>query len=359
MFRKYRNVMGILLASGLLLLGVVQVFAAPAMPGSGPDSALAPAKDWTSIAVGQRVWYAFKYAGDNSQITVDVAVSPSNSVAFAIWTPQNLADWANGENPIGRGSVNPRFNNDLIWSGNFLTPGTYYVVVDQSGPAVGNYLLTIRGTGVAVTEPAAAPTVTAAAPAKAPAAAATNAVTTTVKATAVPAAAATVTATVKATAPVTPVATSAPAVVTTTVTAPSGIGPDTAKTVTGEWLPIALTQRTWYAFHYAGDGSQIDVELQASPAGVANFSVWTPDDLLSWQSGNAENPVGRGSLVSTKFDITTSRWSGHTDKSGTYYVVVDQTGTSSIPGIHDLLASGANVGGYSLTISGGGVSAAK
>jgi hypothetical protein len=42
---------------------------------------------------------------------------------------------------------NPGNANDLLWSGSFYFPGTYYVVVDQSGPA-GGYSLTISGSGV-------------------------------------------------------------------------------------------------------------------------------------------------------------------------------------------------------------------
>jgi hypothetical protein len=76
-------------------------------------------------------------------------VYPVAAAGFAVWTPQNLQTMRGGQvvSPIGLGSVNPNKANDLIWSGSFLTPGTYYVLVAQNGPP-GGYNLQITGSGV-------------------------------------------------------------------------------------------------------------------------------------------------------------------------------------------------------------------
>jgi hypothetical protein len=120
------------------------------VPGSGPDTALAPGIGWAPLAVGQRIWYAFNYMGDNSQVVVDLAVSPNNAANFAVWTPATLATWAAGNvpDPVGAGSIDNYMNGDLVWSGKFNQPGTYYVVVNQAGTAVGGTLLKVTGSGV-------------------------------------------------------------------------------------------------------------------------------------------------------------------------------------------------------------------
>jgi hypothetical protein len=233
------------------------------------------------------------------------------------------------------------FNNDLFWSGNFYEPGTYYVVIDQTGSVTGSYMLTVSGSGVssiatpaaASATPAATPAATktapaAAAPATATAVAPTAAVTTTK----------TTTTTTTAPAPTTaakPAATPAPSQNT-------GTGPDSAMALPmQQWAPLQMGQRVWYAFHYAGDGSQVDVRLSAYPdSSIASFAVWTPSNLRSWQQGNAENPIGRGS-VNSMFNNDLF-WSGNFYEPGTYYVVIDQTGSVT--------------GSYMLTVSGSGVS---
>jgi hypothetical protein len=136
-----------LLVSLIGLLIPVAAFAAQ----SGPDSAMALPSGGQMLAVGQRVWYAFQYAGDGSQILVDMSAQPGGSASFAVWTPDDVRNWAQGggEKPIGRGTDNPFYNDDLVWSGNFNTAGTYYIVVDQTGGAPATINLHVTGSGVA------------------------------------------------------------------------------------------------------------------------------------------------------------------------------------------------------------------
>jgi len=121
-----------------------------ARTGTGPATALSIGPDWTSVTAGQRVWYAFTYSGDKSQITVRMPASPRSAVAFSVWTPAQADAWSRGlkQDPVGRGSPSVAMGNDLVWSGNFNTGGTYYVLVEQKGAAPGNYRLQVTGKGV-------------------------------------------------------------------------------------------------------------------------------------------------------------------------------------------------------------------
>ena len=118
--------------------------------GTGPGDALTVPAGSLRLAFGQRIWYAFNYAGDSSQILIQMGVTSPGAASFAIWTPTNVKQWAQGnpENPQGRGTPNTGYNGDLIWSGNFNVPGTYYVVVDQTGPYTGSINLSVSGEGV-------------------------------------------------------------------------------------------------------------------------------------------------------------------------------------------------------------------
>lgn len=133
-----------LLASVLVFFG--SGYAVVAAQGAGPESALTPSGDWTPLAVGGRVWYAFDYTGDGSPVLIRMGVEPSGSATFSVWTPEDLAAWASDgiEDPVGRGSANDAFGGDLIWAGSFNTAGTYYVLVEQTGLDASYYQLTIN-----------------------------------------------------------------------------------------------------------------------------------------------------------------------------------------------------------------------
>ncbi len=152
MSRRLFNVLALALAGLMLLFGAVQVFAAPAAgSGSGPDNPAAAPSGSVTLQPGQRAWYGFQYAGDRSQIMIDMN-NPDGNASFMVWTPDNLRNWqqGNGETAIGRGTSDSFVNGgDLIWSGNFDMPGTYLVVVTNNGSAPATFTMTISGTGVA------------------------------------------------------------------------------------------------------------------------------------------------------------------------------------------------------------------
>ena len=128
----------------------------------------------------------------------------------------------------------------------------------------------------------------------------------------------------------------------TATVAAQGTGPDDALLPSGEWQALNAGDSTWYAFEYAGDGSQIEVRLEVEPAEGAAFQVWTPGEIERWRLGLEANPIGRGSIDPSAAKVLT--WSGNFSEVGTYYVVVEHAGNQ--PGTSY----------YLLTISGDGVS---
>jgi uncharacterized protein YraI len=130
----------------------------PATAGRDPAHALPIPDGPQTLAQGQRTWYAYKYAGDNSQVTVDMKVDPAGSANFAIWSPEDVRQWArdNKEQPTGRGAPNDLFGGDLVWIGTSKEPDTYYVSVDQKGLAPATFTLKVTGSGVSTLAPSGA-----------------------------------------------------------------------------------------------------------------------------------------------------------------------------------------------------------
>jgi dipeptidyl aminopeptidase/acylaminoacyl peptidase len=128
----------------------------------------------------------------------------------------------------------------------------------------------------------------------------------------------------------------------TAAVAAQGTGPDDALVPSSEWQPLNAGDSYWYAFEYAGDGSQIQIRLEVEPAEGAAFQVWTPGEIERWRLGLEANPIGRGSTAPSTAGVLV--WLGNFNELGTYYVVVEHAGNQ--PGTSY----------YLLTISGDGVS---
>ena len=144
--------LSIVLVLALLVstFGVFGVASAASAAGTGPDNPLPVPTTAQTLSVGQRVWYGFQYAGDKSQIIVDMKATPGGSANFAVWTPSDVKNWQNTgkQTPTGRGSENKLFGGDLEWTGNFTDAGPYYIVVDQAGGSPADIALKVSGTGV-------------------------------------------------------------------------------------------------------------------------------------------------------------------------------------------------------------------
>jgi hypothetical protein len=122
----------------------------PIASGTGPSDALTVPASVQRFVSGQRIWYAFRYAGDGSQLQIQLHVEPQGAASFALWMPDDVQRWAQGnpENPIGRGTSKAELGGDLVWTGKFFGPGIYYVVVDSTSPYAGIFTLKVTGSGV-------------------------------------------------------------------------------------------------------------------------------------------------------------------------------------------------------------------
>ena len=120
-----------------------------------------------------------------------------------------------------------------------------------------------------------------------------------------------------------------------------GNGPNDARKPVSDWQPLAAGESAWYAFQYGGDGSQIQVELDAVPAGGAAFHIWTPDQIRRWGLGEEVHPIGRGSAdPSAGAGLL---WTGGFNDAGTYYVVVEHSGNQAGTSYYQLDVSGEGV----------------
>ena len=108
--------------------------------------------------------------------------------------------------------------------------------------------------------------------------------------------------------------------------APVGPGPDSAQPPSGDWEALNPGEYPWYAFYYQGDGSPIEVRMQVVPEDGANFGLWTPEAIERWSLGLEADPIGRGSPEPAAGDNLL--WTGSFTTEGTYYVIVEHTGSS-------------------------------
>ncbi|MFC2030033.1 TolB family protein [Chloroflexota bacterium] len=155
----------------LVLISLVLPAAAAAAKagGSGPDDAMVPTAEWTSVDPGESHWYAFYYRGDGSPVEIRLRTVPEAGATSAVWTPEEIHRWSLGleVDPIGRGSTDPFAPGEQVWTGSFTSEGTYYVVVEHSGdqPGTSYYQLQATGDGVSL-QPPEAPAPTKSEPAK-------------------------------------------------------------------------------------------------------------------------------------------------------------------------------------------------
>ncbi len=117
--------------------------------GTGTGDALLPIGQTQTVAPHSAQWYRFDYGGDGSQITASVTDNGASGIRLAIYTPQEITNWQQGDKltAIGVGSQDPV--HDLVWVGQFNFPGRFYAVVYNDSDA--SVPLSVNVTGDAVT----------------------------------------------------------------------------------------------------------------------------------------------------------------------------------------------------------------
>ena len=267
------------------IVGMVTLAAIIGVAGISSAAAQQPSGDWQALAAGESQWYSFEYAGDGSQIQVRMDVEPQEGAAFSVWTPQQMQRLAAGEEvgPVGRGSLDPFTDCCLVWSGSFGESGTYHIAVEGAGSGTAYYLLEISGDGVWFPE-----------------------IDESMEVEATEAGVETLVATEAAEAEIA-----------------GGTGPDDALPATGgtDYVPLPAGETLWYSFEYAGDGSQIEVWLDAEPDESVTVSIWTGEQVKLWAAGEEIKPVGRGTANACEpGDLF---WVGAFGIPGEYYIVVE------------------------------------
>jgi hypothetical protein len=342
---KNLAVLAVVALAVLLLSSYATGLAAVTTAGKGPGDALPVSADWQTLSAGQQVWYAFKYAGDGSDVLVRVKASPSASASVAVWSPAAVERWNRGgaAEPIGRASTSSVYGDDLVWAGSSAEAGTWYVVVEPAGNAQTWYQLSVSGSGVTAFVPG-TPALAAGTPAP----------------TARPVAAALAQVPLAGLTAGLPLAQSSAAGASVTIPGvaatpdrygmaylhritptpvPPAQDPNSALPLPTGPQTLAVGQRTWYAFQYDGDRSHITMQLHASPAGSATFTVWSWDVLQRWAEGYFYTPTGRGTANSLAGgDLT---WEGGSIIKGKWYVIVEQTGSS--PSTYTLQVNGTSI----------------
>lgn len=289
------------------------------MGGSGPENALTPGGEQTTLAPRERRWYIFKYdddaAGDPTNVIAELRMDQPGSVSFEVWSEQNLRQWQNGEDFTPTGAGTPAFaieegsntdNRDrslLRWVGGGRATTLYYLIVENNTDTPVNYTLTVSGPTVSF-----------------PGIAAGTAMTMTMGMT--------------GTTGMVDTGSMAGAMM-------GGTDAGNAVTPTGQRTTLAPRERRWYTFKYnfdqeenanddtvENDASEVIAELRMAQAGALSFEVWSQDDVSRWQNGEDFTPTGAGTPAfaigegDDDRDRTLLRWVGSGEATVTYYLIV-------------------------------------
>ncbi len=158
MFRKICEV-AVVLAVLAGLVSITPLSAAAAGPTNiDLQHALRISNQAITIPADSVLWYSFRYpggsVGNKPTATVTLLNGNNNKLKFMVWTPEQAADMTN-EVAIGQGTpaqLNCKLYNcpspDLVYQGQFFTPGTYYVEVFNTNPYPVTATLTVSGDGV-------------------------------------------------------------------------------------------------------------------------------------------------------------------------------------------------------------------
>jgi len=92
-------------------------------------------------------WFAFDYAGDRSKIEIRIPGGNEMKLQFRLYTLDQVYRYSVDGTPIGIGTA-PRDSNDLVWAGDFVAGGTYFIQVTNFEAATKNYQINITGGGV-------------------------------------------------------------------------------------------------------------------------------------------------------------------------------------------------------------------
>lgn len=115
--------------------------------GAGPDNALLPIGQNVTIAPNAEQWFKF-HVGGKDAATVFLDATSANGLRFAVYTPEQIANWQRGEKLQALGAGSPQHDHTLGWYGTFNQPGTHYVVVNNDTGAPMDVRVIVQGDAI-------------------------------------------------------------------------------------------------------------------------------------------------------------------------------------------------------------------
>ena len=137
------------------------------VPVTAPTPVPTPVNDWWTNAyyvVNTRTqtipgnserWFIFDYAGDRSKIEIRIPGGNEMKLIFRLFTLDQVLRYQVDGRPIGEGTAGlvtcdtgRCVSNDLVWAGDFMMNGTYFIQVTNFEPTPKNYEISVIGGGV-------------------------------------------------------------------------------------------------------------------------------------------------------------------------------------------------------------------
>lgn len=280
---------------------LASVAGSPLLASDGQGAAI---DEWTQLDAGASHTIEIHYdaIAENgnvvSEAVVELEMGSTNSVAFDVYTANQYAKYAAGDDvtPIGRGNLkseqtgNSFHNTKLLWANRTNSSETFHIRIKNRDAGSSSYRIHIGGNGTTVKGMDAAMV-----------------------------------------APSVDNSVARSAVAADVKAAPSEAmiadGPDTAIGAAMNAGTLAAGETRWYTFKYDYDHSSnkpakdATVEVKMNEKDSVSFEVMTSEQVRQWALGEDISAVGAGSVFE---DVdTTLIWVGSAPASDRYYVLVE------------------------------------
>ncbi|HRW06361.1 MAG TPA: hypothetical protein P5121_14755 [Caldilineaceae bacterium] len=297
--------------------------------GGGPDLAMIPTGEWTTIEEGQYHWYTFYFDFDEDYETEPIEIRMYTDVydgaTLTVRNEEQAQLWRDeGEQEHFGCCTMVDIDKDedgkadyAMWAGTLRSSGQYYIVVEHAKSVAGPVAYRFTMTGRGFSFPTATPTAEQAVEAP--------------------------------TAPMAPAAEVAPSPIM--LSGLNGTGPDYALAPTGEETLINEGEFHWYAFEFAYDDEEVmapvEIRFYGHPSEGATLTVRNTEQAEQWRKEGEHLHFGCCTLVDKDEDddgvADYAVWAGNLRESGTYYIVVEHARNMSGPVSYHFVITGDGV----------------
>ncbi len=119
-----------------------------AQSGAGPDNALLPYGQSVTLAPNAAQWFKFEVGGTKADAVAFLDAASADGLRLALYTPQQVSAWQNGEALRALGMGSPQRQHALGWFGALNQAGTYYAVAYNDTGAPVDVRVTVQGDSV-------------------------------------------------------------------------------------------------------------------------------------------------------------------------------------------------------------------